>query len=217
MTAAVEASGSQLLVVGGPLIPLADISTNRILSHNMDLASLVAADSIEIVAKTKVLATGALATVAQQTFSGVQAQPNFSLMPIDSPFETIFYIRQLTGVARTIPWRVDSTGAVTVEASGTQVTTVTTEHILATLAAFRTLSLVVDLSAQVAADTVEARMKTRTLSGGTTRENAYASYTGVQSVPVIQSIPIISPYELIATLKHTAGVTKSFPWRLDSF
>lgn len=218
MTAAVEASGSQLLVVGGAASLLADISTNRILSGSFDLASMVAGDVIDIFARTKVLATGSLATIVKQRFTGVQAQPILApMMPVDSPYETTFSIQQISGVARTIPWRVDSLGAVTVAASGTQVSTVTTEHVLATISAFHTLSLIVDLSAMVAGDTVELRLKTRTLSGGTTRECLLASYTGEQSVPVVQSIPNISPYETIVTLKHTAGVTKSFPWRVDSF
>lgn len=100
------------------------------------------------------------------------------------------------------------------EASGTQVAVVTTEHTLATVATDGTFVLYVDTNAMVLIDELELRVKTKVLSGGTTREFLVATYIHVQGQPIKASIPVASDQECVFTLKQTAGTGRSFPWKV---
>lgn len=152
------------------------------------------------------------------TVSGVPAQPIFQGLPMDSPYSATFSIKQASGtIDKLIPWRICSIGSVTVEGEGSQTATVGVEHTLHTEVDSRNLSLIVDLDNLASGDTVELRCKTRVLSGGATREIILGTYSGDQEDEIIQSIPIVSPYECIFTLKQTAGVSRVFDWRVDSF
>ena len=102
------------------------------------------------------------------------------------------------------------------EASGTQAATVTTEHTLATVATEGTFVLYVDTAAMVLIDEVELRIKTKILSGGTTREFLLETYTHIQGQPIKASIPVNSDQEVVFTLKQTLGTSRSFPWKVVS-
>jgi hypothetical protein len=103
-----------------------------------------------------------------------------------------------------------------VEASGTQSATVTTEHTLATITTSDVLILVVDCSNMVNADSVELRVKRKVLSGGAQALAYFARYKHVQGDPVKVSIPIPSPHEAVFTLKQTEGTSRNFPWSIES-
>lgn len=109
--------------------------------------------------------------------------------------------------------------AVTVEDSGTQTATVTTEHTLETNAGDKTFVLIVDTVNMVNGDVLELRCKTKVLSGGTTRVAYMATYQNAQSADdmIKISIPIPSDEEFVATLKQTAGgAGRDFPWKVVS-
>lgn len=106
--------------------------------------------------------------------------------------------------------------ALAVIASGTQTATVTTEHTLDTDTDGKTYVLVVDTSAMVLGDELELRLKTKVLSGGTSRLAYIASYAHIQAVPQKYSVPVPADIEIVATLKQTAGTSRDFPWSLLS-
>src|SRR4030066_540849 len=106
----------------------------------------------------------------------------------------------------------------TVEASGTQTATISTEHTLATVSTAKTLVLLVDVNAMVNADELELRVKTKMLSGGTTRVAYKASYKHAQPADdlIKISIPIPRDQEAVFTLKQVAGTGRAFPWKVMS-
>lgn len=217
MSITVEASGTAALIVSDPATTLATINTNKILLLTLDLNAAAAADVFVVEVRTKARNTGALVNFITWTFSGVQAQPINVSVPVGSAYSADFKIQQIAGANRSVPWRIDSIGAVSILAEGTQTSVLTTEHTLATISSSKNVSLVADLTNMIAGDTVELRIKQRVLAAGATREEVLATYVGVQNIPMVQSIPISSPFECIVTLKQTAGVVHAYDWRLDSF
>lgn len=101
-------------------------------------------------------------------------------------------------------------------ASGTQTATLTTEHDLATDTANHNYVLVVDAAALVAGETLELRLYTKVLSGGTERLAYTAIYQHVQGEPAKYSPPVPADISLRATLKQTGGTGRAFPWKLLS-
>jgi hypothetical protein len=101
-------------------------------------------------------------------------------------------------------------------AGGDQVATVTTEHTLTTHTGGKTVVLVVDTNAMVAGDILELRLKTKARSGGTSRLAYYAAFAHVQAAPIKYSVPVPANIECVATLKQTAGTSRTFTWALLS-
>ena len=107
--------------------------------------------------------------------------------------------------------------AVTVEASGTQTATVTTEHTLATETEGKVYMLLVDTKNMVLIDELELRIKLKVLTGSTSALVYLATYTQPQAEIVKVSIPVPSPgFETIFTLKQTAGTSRTFEWSVVS-
>lgn len=106
--------------------------------------------------------------------------------------------------------------AIAVVDSGTQTATVDTEHTLDTDTTGKTYVLVVDTGAMVNGDTLELRLKTKVLSGGTSRVAYLGIFENVQGEPNKYSIPVPANIEIVATLKQTAGTGRDFPWALLS-
>ena len=104
--------------------------------------------------------------------------------------------------------------ALAVESSGTQTAIINTEHQLAAPTTNKTRVLRVDLGAMVGGDTVEIRIKTAVLSGGTVREQQNVTYANVVGSPIVESIPISSNQGATFTLKQTTGTGRSFPWAI---
>jgi hypothetical protein len=107
--------------------------------------------------------------------------------------------------------------AVTVESSGTQTATVTTEHTLDTLTDAGTYVVNVDTANMAAGDVLELRVKKPVLSGGTARVVLYAMFAGVQPTEDVlkTSVPIVVDATAAAcdiTLKQTLGTGRAYPW-----
>ena len=102
------------------------------------------------------------------------------------------------------------------EASGTQAATIDTEHTLSTITTNNTLVLLVDANAMLDADELTLRVKTKVLSGGAIRLIYQAFYLHAQEMPIKISIPVPSDQEYVATLEQTAGIGRSFPWKILS-
>ncbi len=102
-------------------------------------------------------------------------------------------------------------------ASGT-LTADGTEQQLAVDTTNKIYVLVVDTANLVNGETVELRLYTKCLSGGTERLAYLATYAHAQGEPMKYSIPVPADISLKATLKQTAYVTayKDFPWKLLS-
>ena len=105
--------------------------------------------------------------------------------------------------------------AVSVSSSGTQVAVVGTEHTLKADTAAGCYELHADLKAMLAGDTVVLRLKEAVLSGGTTRTVVIGTFVGAIAEPNIKVL-IATAFDLgvTATLQQTAGVARSFPWKL---
>lgn len=109
--------------------------------------------------------------------------------------------------------------AVTVEDSGTQTATISTEHTLSTKSTAKVFILLVDTNAMANGDILELRVYTILLSGGTERVAYEATYAHVQVEPTKISIPLPATGQtngLKVTLKQTAGTGRAFPWSLVS-
>ncbi len=102
-------------------------------------------------------------------------------------------------------------------ASGT-LTADGTEQTLATDTTNKNYILVVDTANLVNGETVELRLYTKCLTGGTERLAYLATYVHAQGEPMKYSIPVPADISLKATLKQTAYVSayKTFPWKLLS-
>jgi len=106
------------------------------------------------------------------------------------------------------------------EASGTQAATVGVEHLLATVTSNKTLVFMVDANAMTngnstdAADELELKIETSVLSAGASRVAYLASFFGAQAEPILISVPVPSDIQSIFRLKQTAGVDRSFPWKV---
>lgn len=107
--------------------------------------------------------------------------------------------------------------AVTVQASGTQASTIGTEHVLAAITVAGVFVLEVDTAVMLAGDVIELRIKNAPLAAGTLRTAFYAMFAGVQpaddalkaSVPFTHDGTSTGP---TVTLRQTLGVSRSYPW-----
>lgn len=107
--------------------------------------------------------------------------------------------------------------SVTLEASGTQAATISTEHTLSTLTGQKVYTLFVDCAAMLDGDETELRVYYTTLSAGT--ERLMYPPLVVRNAPssmVKQSLPIPSDISCKFTLKQTAGTGRSYPWKVLS-
>ena len=110
--------------------------------------------------------------------------------------------------------------AVTAQATGSQATTVGTEHTLADVAIAGTFTLHVDTNVLAAGDGVELRIYQMILTGGTRRVAYFQSFYDAQpaddqikiSVPI--SNELTDAGALRFTLKQIAGTTRTFPWKV---
>lgn len=106
--------------------------------------------------------------------------------------------------------------AVTQTNNGSQTTTVSTEHTLATVTAAGVYVLRVDLSPMLNGDRVVLRVKTKTLAGSTSRLEFSGVYEHVQADPNVVSIPVPVAHEVVFTLQQTAGTSRTFDWSVLS-
>lgn len=107
-----------------------------------------------------------------------------------------------------------------VEAEGTQLCVINTEHELVNTSLVGSFVLILDLAALAQGDVVTVRLKRKVRSSTTLREAFRHTFYGARIVagdePVAQSVPIASPgHQLVATLQQTLGTGRSFPWSLE--
>lgn len=105
--------------------------------------------------------------------------------------------------------------AVASAASGTQLAVISTEHTLTTQTVANVYVLVVDLNNMVAGDELTLRLKTKVLTGSTSRL-AYIAHFGplAPEIDNVYSLPVPIDFEIVATLQQTAGTGRNFDWSL---
>jgi hypothetical protein len=99
----------------------------------------------------------------------------------------------------------------TVDASGTQATVLTTEHILDTPTTVATYEFVVDTHFMQVGDLVELRIYDM-VDGSNYRQAWKGTFQHVQTNPAKKSPPVPITTQGKFTIKQTAGVANSFPW-----
>lgn len=106
----------------------------------------------------------------------------------------------------------------TLEASGTQTATLTTEHTLSGSAftSNKTYVLVVDIAAMVNGETLELRAYSTCLSAGTERLMWYATYIHAQTEAIVMSAPLPSDISCKFTLEQNGGTGRAYPWKVLS-
>ena len=109
--------------------------------------------------------------------------------------------------------------AVTIQASGTQLAVIGTEHSLHTNAGALVFILAVNTVNMVNADILELRMKTKVLTGDTIAIAYLATFANIQTEIIKLSVPMpaggfASGSEF--TLKQTAGTGRNFAWAVWS-
>lgn len=110
--------------------------------------------------------------------------------------------------------------AITLEGSGSQTATVTTEHTLLDVAVVGTYTFHIDCINMAAADVVELRIYTIVLTAGTRRVTYFQVYQDAQvaddlikiSVPVSNDLTDAGAIRF--TLKQTLGTGRVFPWKV---
>jgi len=103
----------------------------------------------------------------------------------------------------------------TLEASGT-VTTDGTEQTLATLTSAKIFIFALDTAAMANGDEIELKIKTKCLTGGTSRIVYCVPYINTQGSPAKFSVPVPSDIEFVATIKRIAGTNRAYPWKVLS-
>jgi hypothetical protein len=107
----------------------------------------------------------------------------------------------------------------TVEAFGTQLAVVTTEHTLHTSALAVNFVLMVNTENMVNGDRLILRVKTKVISTSTIRVAYKAHFANVQAQNVKVSIPLPATGQTSGsefTLQQTAGTGRNFEWSVIS-
>ena len=101
-------------------------------------------------------------------------------------------------------------------AGGAQVCSVGTEHTLTTQTTAGTYALVIDSNVFADGDTFEVRLKTIVRSAGTERVAYLRSYVNAQDADSLikYSVPVPVNVSIKATLKQTAGTSRTVTWAL---
>lgn len=97
---------------------------------------------------------------------------------------------------------------------GSQTAVISTEHTLATVSSADDLVMYVDTNNMALGDTLILRVKTKVLTGGTSRLLWQGRYSHVQAKPIKATIPVLSLFECIFTLEQTDGTGRSYDWSI---
>ena len=110
--------------------------------------------------------------------------------------------------------------AITAENSGTQTTTVTTEHTVEQTNVAGVFVFEVDLNAMADGDVVELRIYKMLLTAGTSRILHYTAYYGAQPTydKIKTSIPVMNELTdstaLQFSILQSFGSSRSIPWKV---
>lgn len=105
--------------------------------------------------------------------------------------------------------------AVAVKTSGSQTTSGTTEHDLATVTDAGAYCLSLDINALAngsTPDTLEARIYTKCRSSDTERLLKVYTFVGLQTEAIFESPTRLSPHHSRYTIKMAAGSNRAVPW-----
>lgn len=103
-----------------------------------------------------------------------------------------------------------------VAASGTQATTLATEHSLYAATASGVYTLSVDASALLTGETLTLKIKKKVLTAGTIRLAYSARFKHALDAPIIESPPIACPFGATFTLQQDGGTARSFDWSVQT-
>ena len=109
--------------------------------------------------------------------------------------------------------------AITVEDSGSQTATVSTEHTLSTLTTNKTFMPYVDCNALAAGEYVELKVKRKARSSDTERIYQTMIVSWLQSgvTPLVSFPPIAAgDSDYVLTLKQLNGTGRAFPWAIET-
>lgn len=105
--------------------------------------------------------------------------------------------------------------ALGVVSTNTQLCVINTEHTVITDENGGVYLAVLDLSALQSGDTLQLRLKTKVVSGGSAGTMKFVSYANAQTDPsYVEFGPVASDLYVALTLKQTAGTGRSIPWKL---
>ena len=108
---------------------------------------------------------------------------------------------------------------VSAKSSGTQTTSGTTEHTLATITDAGVYELNLDISALAGGatpDILEVRQKIKTLSGGTEREEWCECFVGGACPPAATFRAKLTTISIVYTIKMTQGADRAVPWSINT-
>jgi hypothetical protein len=106
---------------------------------------------------------------------------------------------------------------VSVNTSGSQSCTISTEHDLATVATANVFQLVLDITAMLGGttpDELEIRIYGKARSSDTERLMDYQVIFADQFLKIWRSQLVLSPHHMRCTLKQTQGTGRTIPWAI---
>jgi hypothetical protein len=105
--------------------------------------------------------------------------------------------------------------ALSVESSGSQTATISTEHTLATITAANVFNLALDVANMTGGtsfDILIVREYGKARSSDSERLLGEYTLAGVQGQALFETVPRVSPHYLKYTIQQTQGTGRAFPW-----
>lgn len=218
MPVAVNASGSQTATISTEH-DLATITAADVFQPVIDLANLASGatpDILEVAAYGKARSSDTERLIKKWRTGADQVDDLWRLPPIISPHHLRVTLKQIQGTGRAFPWAIYETGvAPSVDSSGSQTATISTEHTLATITGANVLELNVDVSALAGGATPDLlllRMYGKARSSDTERLELERRIIGAQSEALVKLLAVVSPHHCKLTLTQTQGTGRAFPW-----
>ncbi len=204
----------------GVEVALASDQNGGVYMGYLDASGLAGADAGKLRLYSKVNQGGALRLHKESAsaFGPAAADPAIQeIGPVISTEQCDFRFYGTAGATvAAMPWRFEMVGRVSALYQGTQVATINTEHVLATLAFGGIFLLLVDVGNLAGGDTLQLRLYTRSGAGGGggSKVVKFQSLSGAQTLMVAELGPIAAQDYCQATLKQTAGTGRSYDWKL---
>lgn len=218
MAVAVNTSGSQTATISTEH-DLATITVPDVFQPVIDLANLASGatpDIVEVSAYGKARSSDSERLIKRWRNGADQVNDLWRLPPIISPHHLRTTLKQIQGTGRAFPWAIYETGtAPSVDSSGSQTATISTEHTLATITGANVLELNVDVAAMVGGTTPDVlllRVYGKARSSDTERIEAERLIVGAQSEALVKLFALVSPHHCKVTLTQLQGTGRAFPW-----
>jgi hypothetical protein len=218
MAVAVNSSGSQTATIGTEH-DLATITAADVFQPVIDIANLASGstpDLLEIAAYGKARSSDTERLIKKWRTIGDQLDDLWRLPPIISPHSLRVTLKQTQGTGRAFPWAIYETGtAPSVDSSGSQTATISTEHTLATITGANVLELNVDVAAMAGGATPDLlllKMYGKARSSDTERLEMERRILGAQSETLVKLLAVVSPHYCRVTLTQTQGTGRAYPW-----